>query len=202
MIGNKSILQKLRKLGSKGPFRAIQAQALGISRTALVRFLSEGKLVRISRGLYSLPDAPITGNETFVEISIKAPNAVVCLLSALEFHGMTTQLHPATWIAIEQGEWRPRGMSTDLRVVRFSGAAFHEGIEKHLVNGVTINVYSLAKTIADCFRYRNRIGMDVAVEALRESIRGKKAKPTEIRKFAEQRGVAKTIGPYLEAFLG
>lgn len=90
----------------------------------------------------------------------------------------------------------------ELQVVRFSGAAFHEGIEKHYVKGVTFKVYSLAKTIADCFRYRNRIGMDVAVEALRESLRGKKAKPTEIRKFSEQRGVGKIIGPYLEAFLG
>lgn len=202
MKRNRPFPPELRKKASKGPFRTKEAQVLGVSRTALVRFVAEGKLVRISRGLYSLSEAAFTGNETMVEVSLKAPNAVFCLLSALEFHGVTTHMHPATWIAIEQGAWRPRGMSMDLQVVRFSGAAFREGIEKHSVNGITIKVYSLAKTIADCFRYRNRIGMDVAVEALRESLRGKKAKPTEIRKFAEQRGVAKTIGPYLEAFLG
>jgi predicted transcriptional regulator of viral defense system len=123
-------------------------------------------------------------------------------MTALEFHGVTTHIHPATWIAIEQGAWCPRSMSTELKVIRFSGGAFNEGVEKHQINGKTVKVYSLAKTIADCFRNRNRIGMDVAVEALREAIRTKKVKPTDIRRFAELRGVTKTIRPYLEAFLG
>lgn len=199
---NKRLPPSLQKRASRGPFRASEARGFGVSGTALARLMTEGKLVRISRGLYALPDAAITGKESLIEASLKAPNAVICLLTALEFHGITTHMHPSTWIAIEQGEWRPRGMSTDLQVVRFSGAAFSEGIEHHSVNGVTVKVYGLAKTIADCFRYRNRIGMDVAVEALRESLRSKKAKSTEIRKFAEQRGVAKTIRPYMEAFLG
>lgn len=202
MNRNNPFPSELRKKAAKGPFRAIEAQSLGVSRTALVRLVAQGKLERISRGLYALPNTPITGKETLVEVSLKAPSAVFCLLTALEFHGVTTHIHPATWIAIEQGEWQPRGMSTELQVVRFSGAAFREGVEQHSVNGVKIKVYCLAKTIADCFRYRNRLGMDVAVEALREALRGKKAKPTEIRKFAEQRGVANTIRPYMEAFLG
>ena len=202
MISNNKLPASLRKKASKGPFRASDAEAVGISRMALVRWVEQGKLERISRGLYSLPDVAITGKESLLEIAIKAPNAVFCLLTALEFHGATTHLHPAIWIAIKQGEWKPRGMSVDLQVVRFSGRAFSEGVEKHNIKGVQISVYNLAKTIADCFRYRNKIGSDVAVEALRESLRSKKVKPTEIRKYAELRGVTKSIGPYLEAFLG
>ncbi|MDB5047251.1 MAG: putative transcriptional regulator [Fibrobacteres bacterium] len=202
MIRNTLLPQSLRKKAVKGPFRASEAEALGVSRTALVRWVEQGMLLRISRGLYSLPGVPISGKESFLEVAIKAPKAVFCLLTALEVHGVSTQLHPSIWIAIEQGDWKPRGMSMDLRVVRFSGKAFREGIEIQPVNGITVRVYSLAKTIADCFRYRNKIGMEVAVEALKEGLRSKKAAPTDIRRFAELRGVSKVLGPYLEAFLG
>lgn len=202
MNRNNALPLALRKRASRGPFRAKEALAHGISRTALVRWVEQGSLLRISRGLYSLPDAAITGRESLMEVSIKAPKAVFCLLTALEFHGVTSQLHPATWIAIEQGDWKPKGHSVKLHVVRFSGKAFREGVENHTVKGITLRVYGLAKTIADCFRYRNKIGLDVAVEALREGLRSRKTTPTEIRKFAELRGVGKTMAPYLEAFLG
>jgi predicted transcriptional regulator of viral defense system len=202
MNSNKPFHSKMGKLVAKGPFRARDAEVLGITRMTLVRWVEKGILVRVSRGLYGLPEAVITGNESLIEIARKAPKAVLCLLTALEFHGITTHLHPATWIAIEQGDWKPKGMSMDLQVVRFSGRAFREGVETRSVSGVTVKVYSLAKTIADCFRYRNKIGLDVAVEALREALRYDKAKPTEIRKFAELRKVVKTLGPYMEAFLG
>jgi predicted transcriptional regulator of viral defense system len=186
-------------LGQHGIVRPRDIEAIGLPREYLLRLHRQGKIVRSGRGLYSLPDATITESHSYAEAARRIPGSVFCLLSALAFHEITTQSPASIWIALPQGARRPTIRSLSLKVVRLSGASLTEGIENHKVEGVPIRVYSVAKTVADCFKFRNRIGLDVAIEALKDSLGQKKATVNEIYRYARICRVSNVIRPYMEA---
>ncbi|MGC9971953.1 MAG: AbiEi antitoxin N-terminal domain-containing protein [Bryobacteraceae bacterium] len=170
----------------------------GIAREHLIRLLRKGALIRAARGIYMLAGAPVTEHHGLAVIGKQAPNAGVCLLSALQFHGLTTQQPHEVWIAVAVKAHRPTTAWPAVRVVRFSGAALSEGVENHKLEGVPVRVYGMAKTVADCFKYRRKIGTDVAIEALRDALR-KRVSVDEIYRFAKICRVANVIRPYLES---
>jgi predicted transcriptional regulator of viral defense system len=186
---------------SKGVLRARDLAEKGYPRSTLSRLIKKGVLQRLSRGLYSAVDADFTEHQTLVEVAKTYPNAVVCLLSALLFHNLTTQLPRRVWLAVENKSWAPRTGPVLFEVVWLTGQAFSEGVETHDVQSVPLRVFCPAKTVADCFKFRNRIGTDVAVEALRETLRENRANPAEIMKYAEICQVSTVIRPYLEALI-
>ena len=184
-------------VGQHGIVRPRDIEAIGLPREYLLRLHRQGKIVRSGRGLYSLPDATITERHSYAEAARRVPGSIFCLLSALAFHEITTQSPASVWIALPQGARRPTISSLSLRVVRLSGASLTEGIEKHKVEGVPIRVYSVAKTVADCFKFRNKIGLDVAIEALKDSLGQKKATINEIYRYARICRVSNVIRPYM-----
>ncbi len=184
-----------------GVLRPRELDAYGIPRIYLSRLCDQGFLVRSGRGLYMLPDAELTEHHTLAEAAKRVPRAVVCLLSALRFHGLTTQAPFDLWMAIENKAWRPRVNDLPLRFVHFSGEAFEMGIETHNIEGVAVKVYNPAKTVADCFKYRNKIGLDVALEALRDCLRARKCSVDDLWLYAEICRVTNVMRPYLEAML-
>lgn len=183
----------------KGIVRAGDLFTLGIPRTYLSRLVENGRLQRISRGLYAAADYSPSAQRTLAEACRRIPNGVVCLLSALLFHNLTTQLPAKVWIAVDRKARLPKEHFIPLRIVRFSGQALTQGVEIHNAEGVSLKVYGVAKTIADCFKYRNKVGIDVAVEALRDARRKKKCTIDDIWHFARICRVTKVIQPYLEA---
>jgi predicted transcriptional regulator of viral defense system len=160
-----SLQRIVHYVGKHGIVRPRDIEAIGLPREYLLRLHRQGKIVRSGRGLYSLPDAAITERHSYAEVSRRVPGGVFCLLSALAFHEITTQSPASVWIALPQGARRPAISSPSLKVVRLSGGSLTEGIETHKVEGVLIHVYSAAKTVADCFKFRNKIGLDVAIKA-------------------------------------
>lgn len=170
-----------------------------ISRAQLARHSKSGKIERIERGIYRLKDAPITENESLIVASLLVPAGVICLVSALRFHDLTTQNPFEVWLATEPHSHRPKGETVALRLVHFSGASLSEGIEVHRIGGEKIKVYSIAKTIADCFKFRNKIGLDVALEALREGKEKKLFTMDELWNYAKICRVTNVMKPYLEA---
>ncbi len=182
-----------------GVLRPRDLNAYGIPREHLRRLYARGQLRRLGRGLYMLPDADLTEHHTLAEACKRVPHGVVCLLSALRFHELTTQAPFEVWLAIGEKAWRPRVTYPPLRIVRFSGAALAAGVEEHVVEGVSIKVYCPAKTVADCFKYRNKIGLDVALEALRDCRRQHKCTNDELWHYAQICRVANVMRPYLEA---
>src|SRR5262249_33676484 len=138
----------------------------------LDRLCRKGAVDRIARGLYAWPEADVSEHPSLAEVALQVPKGVVCLLSALSFHGITTRVPHEVWLALPPKAWSPRVKSPRLRIVRFSGRALGEMVEEHDVEGVTVKVYGVAKTVADCFKYRNKVGLDVALEALRDAWRG------------------------------
>lgn len=185
----------------KGMIRARELDELGIPRVYLSRLVHNGLLERVSRGLYQLADSDITEHFTLVQAAKRIPNGVACLLSALSFHNFTTQLPFQIWIAIERGKWEAGLRDLPLRIFEFSGKSFHEGIETRIIQGVTVKVYSPAKTVADCFKYRNKVGLDVALEALRECQREKKCTSDDLWHFARVCRVSNVMRPYMEAMV-
>ena len=171
----------------------------GISRTELRRLQDRGIVERVGRGLYTLPKAVLTELHSLAEASRRAPGGVICLLSALRFHGLTTQNPFEVWMAIDRKAWRPKAGNVRFRLVHMSGKSFDEGVEVNDVAGVTVRVFGAAKTVADCFKFRNKVGLDVAVEALREYRRLHRKKLNLLWQFAEVDRVARVIRPYLEA---
>jgi predicted transcriptional regulator of viral defense system len=168
-------------------------------RATLTRLIQAGRLVQVSRGLYSAPDYPRSEHQSLAEIARRSPNGVYCLLTALRFHDLTTQLPREIWMAIPNKAHSPRIDYPPLRVVRFSGEALTAGVERHVVDGVTIRVYSLAKTVADCFKYRHKIGLDVALAALRECRRERRASMDSLWRYAQACRVTNVMRPYLES---
>ncbi len=171
----------------------------GASRAKLGRLAEKGVLKRIERGIYRRTESPISESESLSAASLIAPKAVVCLLSALRFHDLTTQNPFEVWLAIAPHAHRPQAARLSLRLVHFSGASLIEGIEEHTLDGVPVKIYSVAKTVADCFKFRNKIGMDVALEALRETRRKKLCAADEIWHYAKICRVSNVMRPYLEA---
>ena len=188
-------------VGRSGVVRARDLVAAGASRSRIYRLAERGDLIRVGRGLYAVESPTPPGEASYVEVVRRAPSAVICLLSALAFHGLTTQAPSKTWIAIGPKAWRPQITWPPVRVVRFSGPALSDGVEEHARGGVTIRVYSAAKTVADCFKYRNKVGLDVAIEALRDALRKRQATVDELSRYARVCRVANVMRPYLEATL-
>ena len=170
----------------------------GHSRQSLTRLVEAGKLERITRGIYRLPQHSITEHHGLVLASTTAPQATICLLSALQFHGIGTQIPSQVWIAIDRRAHQPSLKFPPLRVMRYSGAALTSGVEIHRLEGRSVRIYGVAKTIADCFKYRNKIGLDVALEALREAWREKRFTMDELYRQAQICRVQRVIRPYLE----
>jgi len=190
--------QKLRR-AKPSVFRTHDLEAKGVSRPTIAKLASRGVLHRVGRGLYVKANAAIGENHTLAEIGRRVPNGVVCLLSALRFHNLTTQSPHEIWIAINGRAWSPKIDYLHLRVVRFSGAAFNEGQEQHVIEGVPVRIYNPAKTVADCFKYRNKIGLDVAIEALRDAWRKRACNMSELTHFARICRVSNVMRPYLES---
>jgi predicted transcriptional regulator of viral defense system len=187
---------------SKAPstvFRPREVVAAGLSRTALSRLVATGEVERIGRGLYLTKVAKVTQHHTLVEAVKRVPRGVVCLLSALRFHGMTTQNPHEVWIAIDAKARKPAADWPPLHVVRFSRSLLTVGVEAHALEGARIFITSRERTVADCFRYRSKVGLDVAIEALRDYLRRRGRSVDALMKAAEQARVARVIRPYLEA---
>lgn len=188
-----------RLIQRAGVARAGELTQQGVHPMTLHRLVERGLIEREGRGLYRLAGTEISEHYSFLQAAKRVPKGVICLLSALRFHGLTTQKPFEVWLALERGARRPVSDAPPLRVHFFSGAAFAAGIETHQLEGVPVRVYSAAKTVADCFKYRNKIGIEVAVEALRDALRQRKATVDEIWRYAETCRVSRVIYPYLEA---
>lgn len=190
------VLQLVRK---NGWLRASDLADAGVPRAVLTRMAASGQLERAARGLYRLPDSGSSEHEGLVTVASKVPQAVVCLLSALQFHGLTTQLPWQVWIAMPRGSHVPRLEYPPIRMVQFTGEAYTQGIETHERDGVKLHVYSVAKTVADCFKHRNKIGMDVALEALKDARAQGRASFDDLWRCAKVCRVSKVMRPYMEA---
>ena len=190
------VLELVREAGILRP-RDLDAHA--IPREYLIRLLNRGLLERTGRGLYVLAEAEPTENQTLAEACNRVPNGIVCLLSALQFHGLTTQAPFEVWMAIGEKDRRPSVDYPPLRVVRFSGNALTFGVQETTIQNVPARVCSPAKSVADCFKYRNKIGLDVAIESLRDTWRQKRATMDELLAAAKVCRVARIMRPYLES---
>jgi predicted transcriptional regulator of viral defense system len=179
--------------------RARDLAGIGIPTVALTRLVKSGKLERVSRGVYSLPDNTISEHRSLAEVALRVPKGVVCLLSALRVHAIGTQAPHEVWLAIEHQAPIPRLDRPAVHVVRMSAAARSEGVEIHVIDGVKVPVFSVAKTVADCFKYRNKIGLDVALEALRDAWVQRKITVDSLMHFATINRVANVIRPYVES---
>lgn len=193
---SKQVLDIARKAGILRP-RDLAPQ--GIPRTYLHRLEERGLLVKETRGMYKLPDAEVTENHSLAEACKRVPRGVVCLLSALQFHKLTTQAPSEVWLALDRKARAPRSGVQPLRVVRMSGKALTEGVEEHRIEGVAVKVYQPAKTVADCFKYRNKIGLDVALESLRDYRKKHRSGMDELWRLAKICRVERVMRPYLEA---
>jgi predicted transcriptional regulator of viral defense system len=171
----------------------------GLPTVALTRLVRQGRLQRVGRGLYALPDRPVSEHNALAEVARKHPHAIVCLLSALRFHDLTTQSPFEVWLAIPNKARAPKMDYPPLRIVRFSGEALNVGVEDHVIDGVPVRVTSVARTVADCFKFRNKIGLDVALEALQEAWRAKRASMDELWRYATLCRVANVMRPYMES---
>lgn len=183
----------------RGVLRSSDFVRAGASRVTLTRLTASGQLEKVGRGLYRVLQTPLSADESLVAIALKVPQAVFCLLTALQFHGLTTQLPRQVWLAMPRGSHAPRIDYPPLRMVQYSGAAYAEGIEVFERDRVTLRVYSVAKTVADCFKHRSAIGLDVALEALKEVRAGQRASADDLWRFAKICRVANVMRPYLEA---
>ena len=183
----------------RGLIRPRDLTERGLPTVALTRLVRQGRLQRVARGLYALPDRPVSEHNALAEVARKHPQAIVCLLSALRFHGLTTQSPFEVWLAIPNKARAPKMDYPPLRIVRFSGVALTRGVEDHVIDGVPVRVTSVARTVADCFKFRNKIGLDVALEALQEAWRAKRASMDELWRYATLCRVANVMRPYMES---
>lgn len=186
-------------LAERGIARLAELRNAGVTAATVSRMERDGEVLRLARGLYQLPDAELAANHSLAEVAKRVPKAVICLVSALAFHGLTDQLPRHVWLAIGRKDWAPKPNGIPIRIVRFTESLLNEGIETHTVEGVPIKIFGVAKTVADCFRYRNKIGLSVAIEGLQEALRQRRATPGEIVAQAVRGGVGTVIRPYLEA---
>lgn len=179
--------------------RARDLAALGLPTMALSRLVAAGRLERVARGLYSLPGRPLSEHRSLAEVALRVPQGVVCLLSALRVHGIGTQAPFEVWMAIPHHSPTPRIDQPALRAIRMSGAALSEGVETLQIDGVGVAVFNASKTVADCFKYRNKIGLDVALEALRNGWAQRKLTADALWHYAAIDRVSNVMRPYLES---
>jgi predicted transcriptional regulator of viral defense system len=191
--------QALRLVQQLGIARPAELEARGVSRARLYRLVREGLVVRRARGIYVAARHATTAEHTLAQVAKRVPGGVFCLLTALRYHGLTTQSPAEVWIALPEKARRPRLDYPRLRVARFSGASLTDGVEAYRLEGVEIHVYSAAKTVADCFKYRNKVGIDVAVEALRDFCRRHRGGANDLARFARICRVTRVMQPYLDA---
>ena len=192
------ILEQVRQAGV---LRPRDLKAAGIPGSYLARLAHRGLLTRVDRGLYTLPGAEVGEHHSLAEAAKRVPRGVICLLSALRYHGLTTQSPFEVWMAIGEKDRRPKAAGQVLRIVRFSGEAQRAGIETHVIDGVPVRIYSPGKTVADCFKYRNKIGVDVAIEALRDCIEQRLCTVDELAQYARICRVSNVIRPYMESVM-
>lgn len=186
---------------TSGVVSAAEVQSLGIHSEYLRRLCDRGKLIRIGHGLYELQNGDVTSHHGLAVAAKAVPNGVICLLSALRFHEIGTEAPRSVWMAIDRRMRVPQATVQNMRFVFFSGDAFTEGVDEHSIEGIRVRVYNPAKTVADCFKYRNKIGRDVALDALREVMRERTCSVDELWKYAKICRVTKTMLPYMEALV-
>ncbi len=183
----------------RGLLRSRDLTELGLPTVALTRLVRLGLLVRVARGLYALPHRHVSEHGSLAEVARKHPQSIVCLLSALRVHNLTTQAPFQVWLAIPNKARAPKLDYPPLRIVHLSGAALIEGVEGRRIDGVNVRVTNVARTVVDCFKFRNKIGLDVALEALRESVRSKRVSLDELWGYAVLFRVANVMRPYMES---
>jgi predicted transcriptional regulator of viral defense system len=186
-------------LAERGMARLADLRAAGVTAATMTRLANDGEVVRLSRGLYQLADAELDAQHSLAEAAMHVPKGIICLTSALAFHGLTDQLPRKVWIAIGVRDWAPEPSSPPLRIVRMTNALLGDGVETHTIESVRVKVFSIAKTIADCFRHRRSVGLSIALEGLQEALRQRKVTPAAMSRQAAKSGVATVVRPYLEA---
>ena len=184
-----------------GILRASQAVELVVPRHVVYEMVKSGELVREGPGIYRLSDSPPLGNPDLVQISLRVPRAVICLISALYFHELTTQIPHAIYFALPRDVKAPKIHYPPIRVFHFSAEPYKAGVVEHEVDGIKVKIYDREKTVADCFKFRQKVGMDVALEALRDYIRQPKMNVSLLLKYARVNRVEKIMRPYMEALL-
>lgn len=191
--------QALALLQRQGMTRLAEFSAAGITATTVSRMERAGEVVRLARGLYQLPDAALDAQQSLAEAARLVPKGVICLASALAFHGLTDQMPPKVWIAIGRKDWRPRVTYPPIRIARFSDELLRRSVERKTIAGTAVPVFSVAKTIVDLFRYRRTVGDALAIEGLRQALRQRQATPAEITREAAAAGMWATMEPYVMA---
>ena len=191
--------QVLALASSASLLRARDVAALSLPTIILSRLVKDGRLRRVGRGVYARPDRPLSEHISLAEVALRVPRGVICLLSALHIHGLGTQAPHQIWLAIPQNSPTPRFERPSLRPVRMSGPALTKGIQSMRIDGLDVPVFNAAKTIADCFKYRNKIGIDVALEALRDGWEQRKVSMDELSYYANIDRVSNVMRPYMES---
>ena len=192
-------LDLLDYVREKGLVRPRDVEAIGIPRKYLSRLVDRGLIERVGRGQYMAADAEWTQHHTLAQAAARVPRGVLCLLTALRFHELTTELPREVWMAVDPRAGQPHDSQLALRIVRFSGAALTAGVEEHVLEGVPVRVYSPAKTVVDCFKFRHKIGVDVAIEALRDCRRTRACTDDELWEYGKICRMTNVMRPYLEA---
>ena len=188
-------------LKARGMLRLKDFVAEGIGPETLARLVREDAVARPARGLYQLPDAQVEAAHTLAEAAALVPKGIVCLTSALQYHELTLQMPAAVWMAIERTAWRPKIDYPRIRFVRFTGESLTDGVVRHRIEGVEVPITDPARTIVDCFRYRAKVGIDVAMEGLREGLRRRRCSPDELWRHARKARVWSVMRPYVEAMV-
>lgn len=182
-----------------GTLRTRDLIALGIHTDALYALRESGQIVELGRGLYRLADIGEAEHPDLAIVAARVPNAIVCLISALSYHDITTQVPSAVHLAVPRGGYHRIKLSMPITVYRFDSKTFSEGFETHRIGGMPVKIYGAARTVVDCFKFRNKIGMDVALEALRLARQRKRVQNRELLKYARLLRVEKLMSPYLQA---
>jgi predicted transcriptional regulator of viral defense system len=194
-------VRALDLLKARGMLRLKDFAAEGIGPETLARLVREEAVVRPTRGLYQLSDLRVEADHQLAEAAVLVPKGVICLTSALQFHGLTLQMPSAIWMAIDRTAWRPRIDYPRIRFVRFAGLALTDGILRHRIEGIDVPITEPARTIIDCFRYRTKVGIDVATEGLREGLHRRGCRPDELWRCARRARVWSVMHPYVEALV-
>lgn len=190
-----------KKTSPRSLLRSSEVRGKKSRKTLLKARQQRGAIESVGKGIWRNLAVPPSRFHSFVEPAFRSPRGVVCLLSALSFHGLTTQQPSRVWFAVKQGGKPPKTAEVYLEVVYMGEVFLQEGIEEHQIEGVSVRITGAARTIADCFKFRSRVGIDVAVEALRDCLKKRLAEPSEIRRYAQLCRVARVIAPYLETIL-
>ena len=188
-------------LRTRGLVRLRDLAKAGVAPETMARLVRDGVVVRPARGLYQLAGAVPDVQHALAEAAMMVPKGVVCLTSALQFHGLTLQMPSRVWMAIDRTGWKPRAGDLPLRFVRFGGRGLTDGVERHGIDGIAVPVFDPAKTVVDCFRYRNKIGLDIALEGLREGLRQRRITPDQLWRYAQTARAWSVMKPYVEAMV-